>query len=122
MTIPPPTGVLHAWFPAVVERPEGEPIRRARVYITPEGLYVYTRVPSDGVTPNHYWHINWGATAQPKRTTATQMNGHVITTDVGAVTVHTGGQGCGCSHPLKKWTPEFTRTTFASWPSAGAES
>lgn len=119
MTIPAPTGVLHTWFPATLETPDGTLIRRARVYVTPEGLYAFTRVPADGVTPNHYWPVNWGATGQPKQSTATQMNGHVITTDAGTVTIHTSGQGCGCSNPLKKWAPEFSRTTFRSWPSAG---
>jgi hypothetical protein len=122
MTIPNPTASLFAWWPATVQRPEGDPIHRARVYVTPEGLYVYTRVPADGVTPNHYWPVNWGATAQPVRTTATQMNGFKITTDVGLVTIHAYGQGCGCGHPLKRWSPEFAGNAVKGWPSAGAES
>ena len=121
MTIPAPTGSLHTWFPATVEAPDGTLIRRARVYITPEGLYAYTRVPEDGVKPNHWWPINWAATAQPKASQATQMNGHAITTDSGVVRIHTSGQGCGCSNPLKRWTPEFAGTTLATWPSAGEE-
>lgn len=121
MTIPAPTGSLHTWFPAVIEQPGKPFIRNARVYVTPEGLYAYTRVPSDGVTPNHWWPINWAATAQPKRTTATSMNGHIITTPAGPLTIHTSGQGCGCSNPLKRWSPEFAGTTLSAWPSAEEE-
>jgi hypothetical protein len=117
MTIPSPTAVLHTWFPATVQKPDGSLIRRARVYITPEGLYVYTRPAEDTAAPNQYWPVNWAATAQPKRSTATDMNGYRITTTSGIVTVHTGGQGCGCSNPLKKWVPEFAGTTLRSWPS-----
>jgi hypothetical protein len=119
MTIPQPTGSLHTWFPATLEQPDGSLIRRARVYVTPEGLFVYTLVPGDGVTPNYWWPINWAATSQPKRSTATDMNGYVITTDTGKVVVHTSGQGCGCSNPLKRWTPAFAGTTLSVWPSAG---
>lgn len=119
MTIPTPTGSLHTWFPATVETPDGVMIRRARVYITPDGLYAYTSVPADGVKPNHWWPVNWAATAQPRRTTATEMNGYPITTDNGVVRIHTGGQGCGCSHPLKRWTPEFAGNTINEWPSGG---
>lgn len=123
MTHPTPTGVLHTWFPATVQKPTGEFIRRARVYVTPEGVYVYTRVPGDGVKPNHFWALDWAATAQPKRTQATIMNGHPLrTAEGGTLVVHTNGEGCGCSNPLKKWVPEWARTTFSAWPSAGDES
>jgi hypothetical protein len=122
MSIPPPTASLYSWWPATLQQPDGSLIRRARVYVTPEGLYAYTRIPEDGFTPNHYWPINWGATAQPVRTTATQMNGHTITTDTGVITIHYSGQGCGCSHPLKRWAPGFAGNAVKDWPSAGAES
>jgi hypothetical protein len=120
MTIPTPTAALHTWFPVTVEKPDGTLIRRARVYVTPEGLYVYTRKPADGVTPNHWWPLNWAATAQPKRTQASSMNGHQFkTTEGGTVTVHTNGEGCGCSNPLKKWAPEYAGTTLNEWPTGG---
>lgn len=122
MTIPKPTAVLHTWFPATVEKPDGTMIRRARVYVTPEGLYAYVRPASDGHTPNHYWPVNWAATAQPKANQAAQMNGHAITTDSGVVRVHYSSQGCGCSNPLKKWVPEFAGTTLREWPSGAEQS
>lgn len=118
MTIPKPTATLHTWFPATVQTPEGGLIRRARVYVTPEGLYAYTRPTNDpDAKPDHWWPINWAATAQPKRTQASDMNGHQIVTDAGAVTVHYSGQGCGCSNPLKRWVPEFAGRTLSAWPS-----
>lgn len=112
---PVPTGVVHGWWPVTVEFPDATRQRRTRVYATPEGLYVYaSRVPADGFTPAWYSPIKWDETPRFGNTPATRMNGHRVETTAGLVVIH-GGDGCNCSHPLKRWTPTYAANALP-WP------
>lgn len=110
---PKPSAMKAVWFPVTVTLPgETTPHRRAKVFATPEGLYIYLAVPSDpsGRFPDWFSPILPGH-AQPPTGWAAR-NGFVVQTEGGHVAMTAEG-GCGCSHPLKRWNPEFANRNVA---------
>lgn len=110
---PEPTAMRAVWFPVTVTFPGEDTVhRRAKVFATPEGLYVYLAVPTDrsGKEPDWYSPILPGA-AQPPTGWAAR-NGFTIQTVHGPVAMTAEG-GCGCSHPLKRWNPPYADRNVA---------
>lgn len=114
MSAPAPTAVKAGWFPASVslpvDDPDGVPMvwHRCRVYLAPEGAYVYKyQPPADGVTPDWFSPVDYVRTEKP-RGSWQDNSGVYIRTTAGLLTVTPGG-GCACGSPLKRWVPEFAR-------------
>lgn len=110
--MPEPTAVKGVIYPAWVQVPGEQPRERAKVYIAPEGLYVYWAVPDDPQdwTPDYWAPITW---PQPKLPPPhMQRMGFQLETDYGAVVITTDG-GCGCNWPLKYWVPEYANHNVA---------
>lgn len=127
--IPVPTGVTGSWFPALVVLPgqRHDIGSKARVYATPQGLYVYNRVPEDQaqvekVTPLWYAPIAYAKTKQPPANySALADRGFLIETDKGAVsiTVPKGCPVCGV-RAMSVWQPTWAHTLVAGdWKAAG---
>jgi hypothetical protein len=111
LEIPVPTARSIVWYPAIVQVPGADKARHnAKVFATPQGLYVYFAKPEDGITPD--WHSEI-LTGQPKPPEGWRArNGFSVATAAGPVTI-TMGSGCGCGWPLKKWVPEFQKRVVA---------
>lgn len=124
--VPTPSAVYLSWFPAIVSVPvirDGVPGRHqynnAKVFTTPEGVYVYDRVPleprQDG-TPEPQWFapVNYGKTPEPP-TGIKARNGITLVTDQGAVVITPLG-GCGCGmRKLRDWAPSWA-SVIQVWP------
>lgn len=105
--IPEPTQTKAVWFPAIVQLPGKDVLlREAKVYACVEGLYVFANRPeSASMEPTFFAEVDYPNV--PKPPTGWQArNGFTIPTSKGDITI-TMGSGCGCSSPLKKWSPEF---------------
>jgi hypothetical protein len=122
--IPIPTAVINEWFPAFV-RPPGEvqPWATCKVFLTPQGLYVYRAAPQqqetfrDGAQPDLYAAVDFVKTAKPVAGYAAMNAGIPIHTGAGKVIVQPA-PGCGCSaRKLKNWTPTWARNRI-SWADA----
>lgn len=111
-TIPEPTAIKTVIYPVIVQVPGHPPRDRAKVYVTPEGLYVYWAVPAAETdwTPEYWAPITW---PQPKLPPPHMWRmGFKIRTDYGDVLITASG-GCGCGWPLKRWNPEFANRNVA---------
>lgn len=119
--IPVPSGVTGEWFPASVRLPGTRAVlRMQRVFATPEGLYLYSKVPtvpdqSLAVAPNWHSPINYELTPVPPaaQSQASKL-GFQITTEAGVVTVQmTGACPCGAK-ALRDWRPVWS-TSQLEW-------
>lgn len=121
VTIPVPSGATGEWFPASVRLPGTRAVLRLqRVIATPEGLYVYSKVPADEAqsvqaTPNWYSPINYELTSAPPTPESRESKlGFVIVTEAGPVTVQMGG-ACPCAAKrLRDWRPTWS-TSRLEW-------
>lgn len=124
--IPLPTAVINEWFPAYFRPPgEDQPWATVKVYLTPQGLYVYRAAPDEsetfttGATPAWYSTVDFSKTAKPVTGYAAMNAGIPIETAAGRVNVQPY-PGCGCGHrKLKNWTPSWSRNRI-SWTDAVA--
>lgn len=110
---PTPTAYRAEWWPASVNLPDlRQAIRLARVYATPQGLYVYTRAPRQpdrqtGGVPFWWAPLDYDKTARPATGYAARSAGIHLVTDVGTAVVQPLS-GCGCSNGiLKAWRPSW---------------
>lgn len=120
---PVPSGVTGSWFPALVVLPgqRHQLPSKVRVYATPEGLYVYDRVPEDQAQtqradPLWYAPIAYAETARPPANySATAANGFPIVTAKGTVmiTVPKGCPRCGV-RAMAVWQPVWAHTQMAA--------
>jgi len=124
--IPIPTAVVQEWFPAYF-RPPGEsvPWIRTRVFLTPQGLYVYTSPPEQpetfktGAAPAWYSTVDFAKTSKPVTGYAAMNAGVPIMTAAGKAIVQPTG-GCKCNtRSLRNWTPTWSRNRI-SWTDAVA--
>jgi hypothetical protein len=126
LRIPIPTTVVNEWFPAYFRPPgDDQPWATCKVFLTPQGLYVYRTAPAEpetfttGATPAWYAGVNFAETAKPVTGYAALNAGIPITTSAGRVNVQPF-PGCGCSaRRLKNWTPSWARNRI-SWTDAVA--
>lgn len=124
--IPVPTAVIGQWFPAYFRPPnEPQPWNTCKVFLTPQGLYVYRAAPEEpetfttGATPAWYSTVDFSKTAQPVTGYAALNAGIPIETAAGRANVQPY-PGCGCGHrKLKNWTPSWSRNRI-SWADAVA--
>jgi len=122
--IPIPTAVIAQWFPAYFRpEPGATPWNTCKVFLTPQGLYVYRTAPAEpetfttGATPAWYAGVDFAKTKEPVTGYAAMNAGIPIFTSAGQVNVQPYG-GCGCSaRKLKNWTPAWTRNRI-SWADA----
>lgn len=126
MRIPLPTAVVAQWFPAYYRPPnEPQPWAVCKVFLTPQGLYVYRAAPAEsetfttGATPAWYSTVDFAKTRKPVTGYAAMNAGIPIETAAGRVNVQPY-PGCGCGHrKLKNWTPSWSRNRI-SWDDAVA--
>lgn len=122
--VPPvPSGVTGSWFPALVVLPGQRNAlpSKVRVYATPEGLYVYDRVPDDqaqaqAATPLWYAPIAYDETSRPPANYSAQAaNGFPIVTTKGTVmvTVPKGCPTCGVRQ-MSVWQPVWAHALVAA--------
>lgn len=127
--IPVPSGITGAWFPALVVLPgqRHDLGMKVRVYATPEGLYVYSKVPQDQAqtqepTPLWYAPIAYDETsAPPANYSARAANGFPIVTTKGTVmiTVPKGCPACGV-RAMAAWQPVWAHALVgAEWKAGG---
>lgn len=124
--IPIPTAVVGQWFPAYFRPPnEPQPWAVCKVFLTPQGIYVYRAAPVEsetfttGATPAWYSTVDFAKTRKPVTGYAAMNAGIPIETAAGRVNVQPY-PGCGCGHrKLKNWTPSWSRNRI-SWDDAVA--
>lgn len=119
---PVPSGVTGTWFPALVVLPgqRHQLPSKVRVYATPEGLYVYDRVPQDQAQtqqadPIWYAPIAYPETPRPPGNySALAANGFGIVTTKGTVmiTVPKGCPTCGV-RAMAVWQPVWAHSQVA---------
>jgi hypothetical protein len=111
--IPEPQAVKGVWYPVAVRLPgETKDRQRVKMYVTPEGVYLYWAVPSDPDSWMPDWHSPM-LEGQPKPPSGWKArNGFQVLTDAGVLSVTPMG-GCGCGWPLKRWSPAFSRRVVA---------
>jgi hypothetical protein len=125
---PVPSGVTGTWFPALVVLPgqRHQLPSKVRVYATPEGLYIYDRVPQDQAQtqrPDPLWYapITYPETPRPPANySAGAANGFGIVTTKGTVmvTVPKGCPVCGV-RAMAVWQPVWAHTLVAAeWKEA----
>lgn len=120
---PTPSGVTGSWFPALIVLPGQRHALpgKVRVYATPEGLYVYDRVPEDQaqvVAPTPLWYapIAYAKTSMPPGNYSAQAaNGFSIATSKGTVTI-TVPRGCPvCGvRAMAVWQPVWAHAQVAA--------
>lgn len=119
--IPIPTTVINQWWPAFVRVPgEEQAWNLCKVFLTPQGLYVYRAAPAEpetftsGAMPTWYSSVNFEETRKPVSGYAARNAGIPIVTAAGTVTVQPT-TGCGCqARGLKGWRPTWSRSVI-SW-------
>lgn len=119
--IPIPTAVINQWWPAFVRVPGAtETWNLCKVFLTPQGLYVYRAKPAEpetytsGAMPTWYSSVNFEETTKPVSGYAARNAGIPIVTAAGTMTVQPTG-GCGCAaRGLKGWRPDWHRNVI-SW-------
>lgn len=124
--IPIPTAVVHEWFPAFFHAPGGgQPWIRCRVFLAPQGLYVYRNPPeheetfTNGASPAWFSPVDYSKTPKPVSGYAAMNAGIPIMTAAGKVIVQPTG-GCRCNtRSLRTWTPAWSRNRI-SWTDAVA--
>lgn len=117
--IPIPTAVINQWWPAFVRPPdEDHAWNLCKVFLTPQGLYVYRTPPSvpetfaSGAMPAWYSTVDFEKTRKPVSGYAARNAGIPIVTAAGTVNVQPTG-GCGCAHRgLKRWRPTWSRNVI----------
>jgi hypothetical protein len=122
--VPVPTAVAATWFPAAVQLPDLPPLRLAKVFATPQGLYVYQRPPVDRHVnaeslgePTFFSPINYDKTGKPSTGYVARNAGVPVHTNAGLVVITPLG-GCGCgARTLKNWQPSWARRSI-SWEAA----
>lgn len=124
--IPLPTAVISTWFPAFVRVPsESQAWSKCKVFLTPQGLYVYKSRPKDGVEtvkagafPAWYSTVDFEKTHKPAVGNVARNAGIRIQTAAGVVIVQPIAH-CGCGSQLKHWRPMWARNVIA-WRDAVA--
>lgn len=119
--IPIPTAVINQWWPAFVRVPDDDTVwNLCKVFLTPQGLYVYRAVPSEpetftsGAMPTWYSSVDFEKTRKPASGYAARNAGIPIETAAGTVNVQPTG-GCGCAaRGIKGWRPTWSRNVI-SW-------
>lgn len=119
--IPIPTAVINQWWPAFVRVPNDDTVwNLCKVFLTPQGLYVYRAVPSEpetftsGAMPTWYSSVDFEKTRKPASGYAARNAGIPIETAAGTVNVQPTG-GCGCAaRGIKGWRPTWSRNVI-SW-------
>jgi hypothetical protein len=109
-----PTGAYASFYPASVVLPDRTVLHRCKVFLTPQGVYVYRQAPvkaSADVEPAFTAPIDFAAATRPLNDA---RMGYYLPVEGGTVTI-TGGGGCGCGSRLKYWVPEWARNTLP-WP------
>ncbi len=107
--------VYRVWRPASVRLPDGEIRHRQLVFVTSEGLEVYSN-PTE--QPSWTSPVDFAATAEP-----TGRRTHVgvdIETEAGTVVVTPTGGCMSCGSKLGRWYPEWA-TQVAAWPDRSEE-
>lgn len=120
---PVPSGITGTWFPALVVLPgqRHQLPSKVRVYATPEGLYVYDKVPQDQAQtlradPLWYAPIAYPETPRPPGNySALAANGFGIVTTKGTVmiTVPKGCPTCGV-RAMAVWQPVWAHSQVAA--------
>jgi hypothetical protein len=121
LRIPVPTAVICSWWPAIVRLPnDPHPWSLCKVFLTPQGLYVYRQPPAApetftaGATPDWYTGVDFEKTRRPVTGTTARNAGIPIVTAAGQVIVQPTS-GCGCANrALKNWRPTWSRNVI-SW-------
>lgn len=125
---PVPSGITGMWWPALVVLP-GQRLQmpgKQRVYSTPEGLFIYSKVPQDQAqlaeaTPDWYAPIAYDETPEPPANySARAAIGFVIHTESGpvSITVPKGCPTCGY-RAMSMWQPTWAHTQVgANWKGA----
>lgn len=110
-----PSMMFNVWFPASVMLPPQAPDfgtaprHKRRVYLTDRGLFVYAK--PDVV---EWWaEVDYEKTSKPPTPYAARQSGVFIQTSVGQVVI-SPDTGCGCTHPLKRWSPPWANRV-GSW-------
>lgn len=119
--IPVPTAVISQWFPAFFRAPgQAEPWRLCKVFLTPQGLYVYRQPPvepetfTSGAMPAWYSGVDFEETRRPATGRTASNAGIPIVTAAGTALVQPTG-GCGCAAGrIKHWRPTWARNVI-SW-------
>lgn len=119
--IPIPTAVINQWWPAFVRVPGDDTTwNLCKVFLAPQGLYVYRAAPTEpetfttGAMPTWYSSVNFEETAKPVSGYAARNAGIPLVTAAGKVTVQPT-MGCGCqARGLKGWRPSWLRNVI-SW-------
>lgn len=119
-TAPTPRGQYAGWFPALVDIPGLTRMQRVRCYATPDGLYLYRRVPVGATEQPDVWlPIRWDLTGPMPRSGIARVQGVYLATEYGIVHITPSG-GCGCGSRLRQWAPSWASTSLAGWP-AGSD-
>jgi hypothetical protein len=113
---PTPSGVYWAKFPVSAKLPgSNTPVHKLSAMLADTGLYLYRQVPvnrgADGKV-FFYAPVNYAGLPQPGPTI---KNGYVVPLADGDAVWLTGGGGCGCGNPLKRWAPQWAAIQL-SWP------
>lgn len=111
--VPTPAAIYASMYPATVLLPGGVQHNRCKVFVAPEGLYVYWATPTSGHVPDWFAPVDYGQTLRMPSGHPAKLGWDVVTS-MGMVTVTAEG-GCGCGWPLKRWVPEFAHRRVA-WP------
>lgn len=115
-SIPRPSAVTGTWFPATIKLPDEQfPWATCKIVATLGGLYVWRQRPEDAAeSPQWFSPIDYSKTPKPLPEYAQRSAGVIIQTSAGTASI-APESGCGCSHPLKHWTPNWAFNT-TPWP------
>lgn len=109
-----PAAIKLAWFPATFTDPAGEQHKRAKVYLTGDDrvvAYYRARPLRTDNEPDFAGVLVAGQEKPPTGYAA--RNGVYLKLADGTVATVTPENGCGCSHPLKRWSPDFADRVVA---------
>jgi hypothetical protein len=116
---PLPTAVGWSVWPADVRLPSGIRHGVAKVFATPQGLYVYAKRDKDPTALVFYAPIKYDETPKPEAGYVARDAGNKIVTSQGVVTV-VSSTGCGCAFgTLKRFVPPWSRRRI-SWGALSA--
>jgi len=103
-----PAAIKLAWFPATFVDTDGELHRRAKVYVTGDDRVVAYYSARPLRTDNEPDFVAALEPGQDKPAAGyAARSGIYLTLANGATVAVTPEGGCGCSHPLKRWSPDF---------------
>lgn len=104
-----PAAIKLAWFPVALTLPgESQPHRTVKAYVTDDDrifAYFKARPLRTDTAPDWEGKLSPGTEKPPVGYAA--RNGVYLTLDDGAQVIITPQGGCGCSNPLKRWSPLF---------------